>query len=144
MQSQSIFFKLPRELRDVVYEHYLTVDGGYIFNQTTRKFIAARFGRIELGLMYTCRLVVAELHGLPLKLNPITFSTVYSDELRKTAGWYNALSDALFIIKHSLLQAARVGTILLRTTYVANMMMHGRVLVPYGYAAVTSSRAYLA
>jgi hypothetical protein len=36
--------------------------------------------------MYTCRLVANEMRGLPLRLHRVTFTTLYSDELRLRAG----------------------------------------------------------
>ncbi|KAK9770766.1 hypothetical protein SCAR479_12557 [Seiridium cardinale] len=51
------FLDIPRELRDFIYEDYLTIDGGYYFNFKTGNLIAA------------------EIKGLALTHNVITFST---------------------------------------------------------------------
>ncbi|KAK6213458.1 hypothetical protein QIS74_09460 [Colletotrichum tabaci] len=100
MASPSPFLSLPREIRDKIYEHYLTVPGGYVCDPD--RFAASAMARteeqpdfsivgvlkgadgqpIDLNLSYTCRLVASEMHGLALRTNTITFSTVTSDELR--------------------------------------------------------------
>ncbi|KAK3369767.1 hypothetical protein B0T24DRAFT_532555 [Lasiosphaeria ovina] len=79
---------LPRELRDHIYRHYVYTSGGdgYIFDYEARKLRLADNRPIDLGLMYTCRLAAAEMRGLALRLNTITFSTLYSEELRSRAG----------------------------------------------------------
>jgi hypothetical protein len=107
MPQQSKLLTLPRELRDLIYNYYLEVEGGYIPNYITKKLSRADGQPIDLTLAYTCKLVAAEMFGLPLKINKITFSTVYSDEERKKAGWFAANLASLSILKHGLLFAAR-------------------------------------
>ncbi|WQF84373.1 hypothetical protein CDEST_09387 [Colletotrichum destructivum] len=100
MASPSLFPSLPREIRDKIYEHYLTVPGGYVCDPD--RFAASALARteeqpdfsivgvlkgadgqpIDLNLSYTCRPVASEMHCLALRTNTITFSTVTSDELR--------------------------------------------------------------
>src|SRR4051812_43436073 len=46
---------------------------------------------VDLSLMYTCRLVASEMKGLPLRLNPITFSTVDIDEVGVRAAYMEEL-----------------------------------------------------
>lgn len=60
--------KLPGELRDLIYELYLTVQGGYIPNYAIGKLTVADGKAVDLALTYTCKLVVAEMHGLALIL----------------------------------------------------------------------------
>ncbi|OIW27654.1 hypothetical protein CONLIGDRAFT_634000 [Coniochaeta ligniaria NRRL 30616] len=71
------FFDLPRELRDVIYGHYVTVDGGFVFNPESGKLKAASPPDAHLfALQYTCRRAAREMAGLALAHNTVTFSTL--------------------------------------------------------------------
>ncbi|KAK9420509.1 hypothetical protein SUNI508_06249 [Seiridium unicorne] len=69
------FLDIPRELRDFIYEDYLTIDGGYYFNFKTGKLEPAKPGQQPLNLALTCSLIATEIKGLALTHNVITFST---------------------------------------------------------------------
>ncbi|KAK2031600.1 hypothetical protein LX32DRAFT_637013 [Colletotrichum zoysiae] len=75
-------FCLPREIRDMVYRHYVAVEGGYVcdtegfVNGTLRQ---ADGGPIDMALIFTCKVVANEMHGLALRTNSITFSTLSGD-----------------------------------------------------------------
>jgi hypothetical protein len=85
--QQSRLIQMPRELRDRIYGEYLSTDGGYVYNFDVGKLRASDpKQRIELNLMYTCRQMANEIRGLPLRLNTITFRTLFSEELRTRAG----------------------------------------------------------
>jgi hypothetical protein len=44
--------------------------------------------------MYTCRQIAAEMHGLAFRQHTITFTTIYSEQLRTRAGrWHFLLTD---------------------------------------------------
>lgn len=70
-QLQSRLFALPRELRDEVYYHYLYRSDGYHHNPDTNRLIGA-----NLALMFTCKAAAAEMNGLAIRFNPVTFSTI--------------------------------------------------------------------
>ncbi|KAK9792925.1 hypothetical protein SCARD494_06793 [Seiridium cardinale] len=70
------FLDIPRELRDFIYGDYLTIDGGYHFNFKTGKLEPAKPGQQPLNLALTCSLIAAEIRGLALNHNVISFSTV--------------------------------------------------------------------
>jgi hypothetical protein len=102
MEQQSKLLTLPRELRDIIYYYYLEVEGGYIPNYTTRKLFRADGQPVDLTLTYACKQVAAEMHGLALEVNSITFSTVYSDAAQKRVGFYAASVKSLFKMKNYL------------------------------------------
>ncbi|KAK9413607.1 putative NmrA-like domain-containing protein [Seiridium unicorne] len=70
------FLDIPRKLRDFIYKDYLTIDGGYHFNFKTGKLEPAKPGQQPLNLALTCSLIAAEIKGLALTHNVISFSTV--------------------------------------------------------------------
>ncbi|KAK1829761.1 hypothetical protein QBC39DRAFT_355838 [Podospora conica] len=74
---------MPGEIRDMIYEHYIRIDAedGYILHFETGKLRTATKKPIDLNLMYTCRQVADEMQGLALKIQPITFKTLYSRDL---------------------------------------------------------------
>jgi hypothetical protein len=94
--SSCYLLDLPRELRDDIYAWYLLADSdrddAYVYNFETNKLRRADKQSIDLGLMYTCKTVAAEMRGMPLRLNTVTFRTIYSDRLRTIAGRFH---DAL-------------------------------------------------
>lgn len=70
------FLDLPRELRDIIYHHYVFELDGYHFDYETGKLRASNKRRIDLALEYTCRIVAKEMHHLALESNILHFSTV--------------------------------------------------------------------
>ncbi|KAL1863875.1 hypothetical protein Daus18300_008024 [Diaporthe australafricana] len=83
---------LPRELRDKIYEHYLQVDGGYVYNFESGKLAcAAPAGArksIDLQLMLSCKQIAQEMQGLALKTNIITFSCVAPPAKRRNLDYH--------------------------------------------------------
>ncbi|KAJ0335173.1 hypothetical protein COL922a_009632 [Colletotrichum nupharicola] len=80
------FLRFPRELRDLVYRLYVTIEGGYLCD--TDAFTNGRLKGIDgqpidLALVLTCKTIADEMDygGLALRLNPITFTTLDSPEL---------------------------------------------------------------
>ncbi|EXF76433.1 hypothetical protein CFIO01_11820 [Colletotrichum fioriniae PJ7] len=83
MRSDSTFLSMPREVRDLVYQHYVVVDGGYV--SASDGLLGGRLKRadgrpIDLNLMYACRLVADEMRHLALRSNTITFFTITSEK----------------------------------------------------------------
>ncbi|KAK1579566.1 uncharacterized protein LY79DRAFT_672364 [Colletotrichum navitas] len=93
------FFGLPREIRDMIYRHYVAVEGGYLCD--TEGFVKGRLrradgGQVDMALIFTCRQVAKEMHGLALRKNSITFSTLSGDDyLRLLAQTFDYLSKSL-------------------------------------------------
>ncbi|PNP55982.1 hypothetical protein THARTR1_03919 [Trichoderma harzianum] len=93
MSSTFSFLHLPPEIRNRIYAYYVTAKGGYVFNFESGKLVAASSDGntqpIDQALKFTCRQVAEEMRGLDLVLNPITFSTGYSDEWRASAAAFH-------------------------------------------------------
>ena len=93
-QHQSPLFRLPRELRDEIYDYY-THEDGYIFEPSTQKLRLPTGNPIELALSYTCKRVTKEMNGMALRKNSVEFRTLLS--LPKITGqpsnasWYEQL-----------------------------------------------------
>jgi hypothetical protein len=79
----SHFLLLARELRDLIYSYYVAIDGGYVYDPLPEpgRLRAADGRRNGLALMYTCRQVAAEMKGLALRDNVVTFSTSNAAEV---------------------------------------------------------------
>ncbi|KAI4665267.1 uncharacterized protein J4E78_002727 [Alternaria triticimaculans] len=97
MQLQSRLFRLPRELRDLIYHHYLFNEAGLAYNFDTNKV------PVDLSLMCTCRAAALELRGLALRLNKIVFRTSYTDATRTHASMFHKALATLHTLKLDLL-----------------------------------------
>ena len=95
------FLSLPRELRDIVYYHYVYDEYGYHFDYESGKF-RTRNGKspIDLALLHTCKLIAAEMDGLALRLNTLNFSTAYAEAERIKAGRFDWLIASLHLKKN--------------------------------------------
>ncbi|KAK1974470.1 hypothetical protein LZ30DRAFT_607915 [Colletotrichum cereale] len=96
------FFGLPRELRDMVYQNYVTVKGGYVCDTDgfLRGVLKQADGRpVDMALIFTCKRVAEEMRGLALRTNPITFSTLSGDDgLRSLAHRFqHSISNLQFL-----------------------------------------------
>lgn len=91
----SLLLDLPRELRDIIYWHYLKEDDGYVFHYQSGKLRTFDNRPIDLTFMYTCHSVAAEMSGRALAINHVTFSTVYSESERLRAGMFHRLQEEL-------------------------------------------------
>jgi hypothetical protein len=83
------FLTLPSEVRNLIYREYFAVQGGYVLDFESQKLKAADGSNLDLALMSTCKLIAHETRQIPLGINTITFSTIYSDDARITAGLFN-------------------------------------------------------
>lgn len=88
------FFDLPRELRDVIYEHYVTIDGGYVFSAESGKLRAATPHAHPFALQNTFRRAASEMRGLALSCNTVTFSTI--GNMRESAFRFDFMLEILF------------------------------------------------
>ena len=86
----SPFLRLPRELRDEVYDQYFRTDDGFTYDFITNKLKLAGGLPIPLALTLTCRQIHDEVQGLALTLNTITFTTCFHETTRQPAALYHA------------------------------------------------------
>jgi len=77
-RNHSIFFRLPRELRDEVYGHYVWEMHGYLLNPSNGKLRNVNWDFIDLALSLTCKIIAQEMHGLALRTNKVIFRTALS------------------------------------------------------------------
>ena len=87
-QHQSLLFRLPRELRDEIYYYYSQANG-YYYDSTSGTLRMDGGECIDLSLQYTCKRTAAEMQGIALGINTITFRTMLdlprpSDQLMKS------------------------------------------------------------
>ena len=86
----SPFLRLPRELRDEVYDHYFRTDDGFTYDFVANKLKLAGGLPIPLALTLTCRQIHDEVQGLALTLNAIEFTTSFTEETQENAGFYHS------------------------------------------------------
>ncbi|KAF2111943.1 hypothetical protein BDV96DRAFT_649311 [Lophiotrema nucula] len=108
MSPRTHFLSLPRELRDAIYAHVVTYDGGLIYDHASRK-LRTKQGPADLALVYTCKQIAEEMRGLALERNAIAFSTMCTDvdDLRIKAGCFDAVFNTLQEQKQDLAHSAR-------------------------------------
>ncbi|KAK0717146.1 hypothetical protein B0T26DRAFT_751240 [Lasiosphaeria miniovina] len=70
------FIDLARELRDMVYEYYVAIDGGYVFDPESDKLKAPSPRAHLFALQRTYKRVTDEITGLAFIHNLVTFSTI--------------------------------------------------------------------
>ncbi|KAF6824868.1 hypothetical protein CPLU01_10634 [Colletotrichum plurivorum] len=69
------FLDLPGELRNAIYGHYATPEGGYVVDPQSNKLKTSKGDAPDLALMFTCKKVAYELKSHVLGYNTLTFST---------------------------------------------------------------------
>ncbi|KAF6828745.1 hypothetical protein CMUS01_08454 [Colletotrichum musicola] len=105
------FLRLPREIRDMIYEEYFRLDGGYICD--TDAFLKGSLstsggGPVDLALVYTCKMVAEETENgnVALSFNTVTFTTIHSPELGDLARLFQKLMfDGVQFVKSVMLNA---------------------------------------
>ncbi|KAF2120334.1 hypothetical protein BDV96DRAFT_323726 [Lophiotrema nucula] len=97
------FLRLPRELRDLVYEHYVAEKGGYLYDFATYKLTTVDSQPIDLSLSRSCTLIATEMRGVALGTNAFRFKTGYTDDARLRAGRFDRLLAKLNNTKCSIL-----------------------------------------
>ncbi|KAF2109237.1 hypothetical protein BDV96DRAFT_242521 [Lophiotrema nucula] len=108
-QLESPLFRVPREIRDAIYDYYTFEENGYFYNTCSEKLALHNGGAIKLDLMYTCRAINAELQGVSLRTNKVTFDCANfqdgPDEGKATsrAGRFNLLLECTFAAKLQML-----------------------------------------
>ncbi|KAF4880113.1 hypothetical protein CGCSCA1_v000875 [Colletotrichum siamense] len=124
-------FVLPRELRDLIYAFYVSIDGGYVCDTDSfirGKLKGAKGDRIHLSLVYTCKRVAEEIDrgGLALLLNTVTFSPISEESLGWLAGSFQRKKDALDRTRLAMLQT--VGYCIPDAVYSEMGMAYPRLL----------------
>ncbi|CAO2655409.1 Nn.00g104730.m01.CDS01 [Neocucurbitaria sp. VM-36] len=100
----SAFLRLPRELRDMIYGHYVRVEEGYSHNYATNKLTQYDGSLISFPVLsLTCRQIAHEMKGVALNVNKITFSPFHSEATQMEAGAFHANVKHLAIRKADLL-----------------------------------------
>lgn len=74
-QLQSPLFRLPREVRNLIYDYYAQGKEGYIYDKETGKllYVHPSAQTVGLGLMITCRIAAEEMQAVAF--HDICFST---------------------------------------------------------------------
>ena len=75
------FLDLPRELRDMIYHHYIFEPDGYHYDYESGKLRTSKKCRIYLALERTCKVVAQEMHHLALGSNVLHFWTVDTERI---------------------------------------------------------------
>ena len=105
MSSLPSLLTIPRELRDIIYEYCLFEPDGYHYDHQSGKLRSANGSKaVDLSLMYACKTVAAEMHGLAFRINAVTFSTTHSDIERLRARQFSALCHDLWEKQHMVLE----------------------------------------
>ncbi|KAF2108609.1 hypothetical protein BDV96DRAFT_586947 [Lophiotrema nucula] len=114
-QLQSPLFRLPRELREQIYEAVFYYEDGLHYDYTSGKMLVQSTNReikpISLALSYTCKRLAEETKDVVLAANAVTFTTGLSKNshedfhgLSSIAGRYNCLLTYTLIMKVELLR----------------------------------------
>ena len=103
------FLKLPRELRDAIYEYYVAHPDGYRYNPETGKLRISDRSTIEASFMYTCKQIAAEMKGLALRYNTITFTATlqHNPNTVKRATRFHTIMETIYQTRLSLLDHFR-------------------------------------
>lgn len=120
-----VFCRMPPELRQEIYTHYVREPQGYLHNPETNKLRTADKQPVDLNLMYTCKQIAAEMHGLALQTNLVTFRTFIPEEGTPRASMRAARFDD-FITTRMLLaqQYITVAALPLQATHLGRESHH--------------------
>jgi hypothetical protein len=84
-QRQSPFFRLPREIRDVIYDYSVREPDGYFYDAETGKMLYQHPSIkpkqvVRLGLMITCRIAAEEMKNIALPKIHFTTRSKFDDQ----------------------------------------------------------------
>jgi hypothetical protein len=96
--------RLPREHRDIIYEHYVRDQNGYIYEVDKDKLVQADGTHISLPLALTCQQIASELRGIALSINSITFSISLLQHNNEAAATFYATTNGLTNRKKTMLR----------------------------------------
>jgi hypothetical protein len=74
-QQPPPFFRLPRELRDEIYQFLVLETGGYRHDPVSGRLLTAEGTQINLSLSLVCKQAAEEIRNIPFKKNAIKFSS---------------------------------------------------------------------
>ncbi|KAF2440054.1 hypothetical protein P171DRAFT_435873 [Karstenula rhodostoma CBS 690.94] len=114
MCRRTHLLRIPVEIRLQIYSYYVSSPGGYRYNHTSNTLSKLNGDPIDLGLLFTCKLIAEEIQGMALNHNTVTFSTLYSDELRQCAGQLHVTVECVRRVKieFMLQMAGRLSTVM--------------------------------
>jgi len=120
-QQQSPLFRLPRELRDYIYEQYAHDDEGVFYDYASGKLWYANQSKHEerKALIRSCKRAAEEMRGAVARANTITFFPARSDndgitynDLQSKAGRFERLLQSARRMKvHILHHVAKAGCV---------------------------------
>jgi hypothetical protein len=91
LQPDCPIFRLPRELRDLIYEELIATQDGYSYDAYENRLIDARGGAVvDLRFMRVCRRIMEETEGLPMRKNKIAFRSLCTSDSSYRAGVLHA------------------------------------------------------
>jgi hypothetical protein len=107
---------LPWDILELIFNYAFRVEGGYVFDSASMKLVTSSGNPINLSLMYACRSIWEDTKDMPLSVNSISISTLYTPEWRPWAGRFCHLcnyhrllqTDLLFHIRSDITPAMRV------------------------------------
>ena len=118
-QQQSPLFRLPREVRDQIYDEICFTEDGYFYDfESARLHYDADKSLAHVDLMYTCKIAAEELKRVIFWRNKVTFIPGYSEQnqgnyrgLQSKAGRFRCLLRYSQMAKmHMLVHAAECIT----------------------------------
>ncbi|CAN9338612.1 unnamed protein product [Alternaria alternata] len=99
--------RLPRELRDTIYDYCTSENGGYFFDPREGKLRTISGDKIDLTLMYTCKSIAAEMRDVLFRDNTIHFTTSpYPDRYTRDYRHFGHLLRDLYSAKNITLSQA--------------------------------------
>jgi hypothetical protein len=102
------FHQIPRELRDVIYDYYISQDAGYYFDSNSGRLRCLSGEHIDLSLMYTCKTIAVEMRGVAFKNNAIHFNTAQiTGRCTPRTRHFGHLLEEIYIARISILPHAR-------------------------------------
>ena len=99
---ESAFLSLPREIRDMIYERYISDIDGFVYDPKTHGFMTTNGEPVNIPLAYTCRAIYDELWKRVCEVKSIIFYTAFSEETRQDAGLWHAGIHKLDLYKDHL------------------------------------------
>jgi hypothetical protein len=95
--------RLPRELRDLIYDYYARMADGYSYRYTKNTLTNTDGSSIDLSLAFTCHQIAIEMIGFALRVNPIRFTSYFSEATRESVGMFHATNQHILNKKVDLL-----------------------------------------
>jgi hypothetical protein len=110
MTSQSPFLRLPRELRDEIYNHYFRVENSYFIIHNLESLPVSMDTRLTCPSASCADVLLQKLMAWLLELNTINSFTRHCGASRERAGHFDTLIRTVASIKSNLLLCSAVGT----------------------------------